>query len=236
VTITGERIAQMKIFKYIMVVILGLCLTGQLCWADKRYVTDSFKITLRTGPSVQNKIVIMLESGEPLEVIETKNDWSHVKVLRRQGESSEGWVMSRYLIAREPWQVQTGNLGQKNVQLKERLARIEKEWRETGSRGKEAADGLKQTSYKLNVLQRKYDELKSGSANYVQLKEDYDSTTASLKSSQNNVESLKSENEILKASQKNKWLGIGALILLCGLLIGISMGRLQKKQKQNILY
>lgn len=226
----------MKLFKYIIVVILGLCLTGHLCWADKRYVTDSFKITLRTGPSVQNKIVIMLESGEPLEVLETKDDWSHVNVLRRQGESSEGWVMSRYLVVREPWQVQAGNLRQETVQLKGRLARIEKEWRETGSRGKEAADGLKQTSYKLNVLQRKYDELKSGSANYVQLKENYDSTAAALKSSQNNVERLITENEILKASQKNKWLGVGALILLCGLLIGISMGKFQKKQKQNILY
>jgi len=226
----------MKIFRYIISVILGLCLTGQLCWADKRYVTDSFKITLRSGPSIQNKIVIMLQSGEPLEVLETKDDWSHVKVLRRQGETSEGWVMSRYLIEREPWQVQTRNFGQKNAQLKERLARIEKEWRETGSREKDAADGLKQTSYKLNALQRKYDELKSGSANYVQLKEDYDSTAAALKSSQNNVERLVRENEILKASQQNKWLGMGALILLLGLFIGIAMGKFQKKQKQNILY
>jgi len=226
----------MKIIKYIIFVILGLCLTGQLCWADKRYVTDSFKITLRSGPSVQNKIIIMLQSGEPLEVLETKDDWSHVNVLQRQGETSEGWVMSRYLITREPWQVQAENLRQETAQLKERLARIEKEWRETGSRGKEAADGLKQTTYKLNALQRKYDELKSGSANYVQLKEDFESTAAALQSSQNNVDRLMKENEVLRESQKNKWLGMGALILLGGLLVGISMGKFQKKQKQNILY
>ena len=178
----------------------------------------------------------MLESGEPLEVLETKDDWSHVNVLRRQGESSEGWVMSRYLITREPWQIQAENLGQETAKLKEKLARIEKEWRETGSRGKEAEDGLKQTTYKLDALQRKYDELKSGSANYVQLKEDYDSTAAALQASQNNIERLIRENAILKSSQKNKWLGMGALILLGGLLIGISMGKHQKKQKQNILY
>ncbi len=156
---------------YIVLLTLGLCFVGQMCWAETKYVTDSFKITMRTGPSVQNKIIIMLQSGEHLEVIETQDDWSHVRVPKRQGDESEGWVMSRYLIDRQPWEDQTKSLKKANSQLKDKLARIEKEWRETGGREKEASKGLKETSYKFHTLQKRYDELKKGSSKYVELKE-----------------------------------------------------------------
>ena len=226
----------MRISKYIVLATIGICLVGQVCWAEKRYVTDSFKITMRTGPSLQNKIIIMLRSGEPLEVIETKDDWSHVRLLKRQGDESEGWVMSRYLISRLPWEEWTRNLKNENVKLKEKLARLEKEWKITGGREKEVNQALRETSYKLSKLQKKYDALKKGSADYIQLKKDYEDTTANMTNSQRNVDRLTIENQILRASQRNKWLGMGALILLSGLFIGIAMGKYQKKQKSNVLY
>ena len=226
----------MKLYKYIVAVTMGICLVGQVCWAEKRYVTDSFKITMRTGPSLQNKIIIMLRSGEPLEVIETKDDWSHVRLLKRQGDDAEGWVMSRYLILRLPWEAQTRNLKNANAQLKEKIGRLEKEWKVTGGREKEVSQALRETSYKLSKLQKKYDALKKGSANYVQLKEDYENTQTNMTKSQRNVDMLTTENQILRASQRNKWLGMGALILLSGLFIGIAMGKYQKKQKSNVLY
>lgn len=226
----------MRNTRYIILLTLGLCFVGQMCWAETKYVADSFKITMRTGPSVQNKIIIMLRSGEPLEIIGTQDDWSHVRALERQGDESEGWVMSRYLITRKPWEDQAKSLKQENFQLKQKLARIEKEWRETGGREKEASSGLKETRYKLQTLQKRHDELRKGSSNYVKLKEDYDSTRAALDTSKRDVDRLTNENELLRASQRNKWLGMGALILLCGLIVGISMGKFQKKQKSSVLY
>lgn len=226
----------MKIFSTFIFVILGLSVMGQECWAEKRYVTDSFKITMRTGPSVKNKIIVMLRSGEALEVIETKDDWSRVRRLKRKGDESEGWIMSRYLVSRLPWKDQTENLKNENHELKTKISHLEKIWRETGSREKEASKGLKETSSKFNELKYKYQALKKGSANYVKLKKVYDSTASALRESQRSVERLANENRILKASQRNKWFGMGALILLCGLLIGIAMGKFQKKQKTNIIY
>ena len=226
----------MKFYKYIVLATMGICLVGQECWAEKRHVTDTFKITMRTGPSLQNKIIIMLRSGEPLEVIETKDDWSHVRLLKRRGDESEGWVMSRYLISRLPWEAQTRNLRNENSKLKEKVGRLEKEWKVTGGREKEVTRVLRETSYKLSKLQKKYNELEKGSANYVQLKKDYEGTMANMVNSQRNVDRLTTENQILRASQRNKWLGMGALILLCGLFIGIAMGKYQKRQKSNVLY
>ena len=231
-----ERNHQMKFYRYIVLATMGICLVGQVCWAENRYVTDSFKITMRTGPSLQNKIIIMLRSGEPVEVMETNEGWSHVRLPEREGGESEGWVMSRYLISRLPWESQARVLRNKNAQIKEKLVNLEKEWKVTGGREKEVTRELRETSFKLSKLQKKHNELKKGAANFIQLKKDYEEIKANMKKSQENVDRLETENQILRASQRNKWLGMGALILLCGLFIGIAMGKHQKKQKSNVLY
>ena len=108
--------------------------------------------------------------------------------------------MSRYLISRLLWEAQTGNLKNENVKLKEKVGWLEKEWKVTGGREKEVTRVLRETSYKLSKLQKKYDELKKGSADYIQLKKDYEDTTAN---SQRNVDRLTTENQILRASQRS---------------------------------
>ncbi len=225
----------MKILRFIITITLGLCLIGQSGWAEKAYVSDSFKIPFRTGPGNQYKIPIMLRSGQPVEILGAKEEWSRVRVLGRE-KDSEGWIESLYLITREPWEQQARALGQENSQLKEKLTRIEKEWRETGGREKEAARGLKEKSRDLDALQKKYEALKRGAAGYLKLKTEYDATKSTLISSQKKVEDLSRENDILQSSQRHKWFGMGGLVLLCGLLIGLMMGRHQKKQKSSILF
>jgi len=44
-------------------------------------VTDSFKVTLRTGPSSENKIIAMPSSGQPVKVLDSRGNWSHLRLL-----------------------------------------------------------------------------------------------------------------------------------------------------------
>ncbi len=71
----------MSRFTSVMVMMLALSVMEQTSWAQKAYVTDSLKITLRTGPSIENKIISMLDSGQPVEVLESIGEWSRVLVL-----------------------------------------------------------------------------------------------------------------------------------------------------------
>jgi len=219
-----------------MMIAFGMCLIGQTgAGAGNSYVTDSFQITLRTGPSIQNKILIMLNSGQPLEVLETKDDWSHVRLLNRE-ENTEGWVMSRYLITRQPWENQARYLERENTALKNKLSVVEKEYREVSGREQETTGMLKEQTGAFDALQRKYEVLKKGSADYLKLKEELDTTNSSLKIAQKRVEDLTRQNDILLSSQRNRWFGMGALVLLCGLLIGLMMGRHQKKPRSTVLF
>jgi SH3 domain protein len=225
----------MKISRFIFAITLGLCLTGQYSWAEKAYVSDSFRIPFRTGPGNKYKIPIMLRSGQPVEVLGSEGEWSHVRVLGRE-KNYEGWIESLYIIKRVPWEQQARSLGRENAQVKEKLVRIEKELKETGGREQEAFRALKETSRDLGELQKKYEALEKGSANYLKLKTDYDATKTTLMTNQKKVEDLTRANDILQSSQRHKWFGMGGLVLLCGLLIGLMMGRHQKKKKSTILF
>jgi SH3 domain protein len=225
----------MKIFRRIVMMTLGLCLAGQVCWGERAYVTDSFKIPFRAGPGIEYKIPLLVSSGQPVEVLGTEETWTRVRILGRE-KDAEGWIESQYIMQREPWEDQANTLLRENTQLKEKFARIEKEWRETGGREQEAARELEEKTRALNELKRKYDALKRGSANYLKLKEEYEATKASFITSQNQVETLTRENNILESSQRHKWFGMGGMVLLCGLLLGLVMGRHQKKRKSTVLY
>jgi len=61
--------------------------------SDNAYVTNRLKITLRTGPSINDKIIAVLESGVEVNLIEQGKEWTKV----RTNNGLVGWAWSRYL-------------------------------------------------------------------------------------------------------------------------------------------
>lgn len=63
--------------------------------AETGYVTDDFEVMLRTGPSVQNKIIRPLRSGTRLEVLREDSGKGHSQVQTSDGEI--GYVLRRFV-------------------------------------------------------------------------------------------------------------------------------------------
>ena len=215
--------------------IIGLCLIAQSSWATTAYVTDSFTITLRTGPSNQNKITAMLSSAKPVEVLDSDGDWSHVRVLEGKTSGKEGWVLSRYLLTRLPWKKQSESLWKENELLKDKLPVVEKKLNDALQREKTLTIQLRDNTKILNTLEGEYTSLKQGSAGYLKLKKKYDETQSALKTAQQNLQKFTEENKILKSSQAIKWFLAGSLVLLFGLIIGLVVGQRQKKQRSTLM-
>ncbi|MEA2039446.1 MAG: TIGR04211 family SH3 domain-containing protein [Thermodesulfobacteriota bacterium] len=221
----------MKKFLYIIVILmLGLCMTDGRTWASKAYVTDSFHITFRTGPSIENKVVKYLISGEPVEILGSQEGWSRVRLLDEKYDKMEGWVLSRYMVERLPWKIQAESLRKENTGLKEKLVRIEKDSEELATMEKRLIKKIKEDTEVIVKLRGEYEKLKKGSAGYVKLKAAYDNINRTVQASQKEIETLTMENDSMKNSQRNRWFATGALVLLCGLLIGLLVGRQQKKR------
>ena len=118
----------MKSYALIMLLVVGICGVGQPGWATEAYVSDSFEITFRTGPGVDRKIIATLRSGDRVEVLEAGETWSHIRPFRDGISDTEGWVLSRYLVERQPWEVQAKSLLRENGQLKMRLETARMNW------------------------------------------------------------------------------------------------------------
>jgi SH3 domain protein len=217
----------MKRYWLISIIILGLCLMVQESWAQKVYVTDVFRISFRSGPGIENRILKFLHSGTQVEVLETGEEWTQVRLLEADGGEAIGWVLNRYLMTREPWELQTKSLLSENARLTERVGFLEKENNELSVRNKRLTGELDKVTTSLNKSEYAYTTLKKGSADYLKIKAAYDNI-------KNRTDVLSRENEVLKSAQTNKWFATGALVLLCGLMIGVVIGRQQKKRRSSL--
>jgi SH3 domain protein len=207
----------MKNILLILITSSVLFLHAPFIWAEKAYVSDSLRISLRRGPSDEHKILKFLPSGQPVEVLETEDEWSRVQLLEKDDTILSGWVLSNSLIFRLPWEDQAKALLKENELIKNELEK-------TRLDEKNLADNVKGYAEALRVSQQEYAVLKEESREYINLK-------ASHEKIQRDLEKLKEENRSLTESQKNKWFATGALILLCGLMIGALVGRQEKKRR-----
>jgi SH3 domain protein len=217
----------------ILLIVSGLFFLAQSSLASSAYVTDSFKVTLRTGPSTENKIITMLSSGQPVEVLESNSSWSRIRV-QDKGSDKEGWILSRYLITRMPWKMQASSSQAVSAELKEKLPHIENELNITLRREKELTEKLQKNSDAFSKLQQEYESLEKGAAAYLELKKKHDAARKELGTTQQNLQRLIEENRILIHSKRNMWFLSGSLVLLFGLMIGLAIGKRQKKRGSSL--
>ncbi len=212
---------------------LGLSLMCQTGWAEKAYVANTSKITLRGGPNTTQKIITMIRTDQRVEVLESESGWSHVRFLGPGNKEFEGWVLNRFLTTREPWKIQAKSLEKEKSLLKQRLSRLEKNWTETSNKEKTNTLKLGETTKSLKKVRKEYDELRRESAEFLALKEKYESAYSALKKAEETVKTLTKENQTLTSSHRNEWFFTGALVLAVGLVFGLIMGRQQRKRKSS---
>lgn len=58
----------------VLTVILISCLLGQPGWATRAYLTDSFKVKLRTGRSIENRIIGKPSPGQCVEILNSNGE------------------------------------------------------------------------------------------------------------------------------------------------------------------
>ena len=139
--------------------------------------------------------------------------------------------MSRYLVTRLPWEVQAKKLQEDSVSLNAKLNRLQKEFADESQQRQGLAAELKQKTQEHEVLSKEYLELKKGAEGYLRLKTIHEATEKDLKAAQSELSKITAENEALRSSEQNRWFLSGALVLLCGLLIGGIAGRQQRKRR-----
>ena len=220
-----------KIFYLSLLVICSLlCMTSMISAATTAYVNDLCQVNLRSGPGTGYRVVATLSSGFIVEIIGQKDDWSNVRFVKEGGDATEGWILNRFLVDQPPWAAQAKTL---SSTLKEQLAGVTEEKNELSQSKNELTQQLQTTTEKLQKLEAEYESFKTGAADYLKLKQEHDATKSALAQAQENVRTLSQEIDDMKLSQKIRWFIAGALVLICGWVIGVMMGRYQRKRRSH---
>jgi len=214
-----------QLFKQI--VFLGIFLTcfSATGFAETMYVTDSLKLTLRSGPSTEHKILSVIESGQQVEMLEPGEDWS----LVRNANGKEGYVLTRYLMPEPTHNIRLEKLQAKHKALMQQAATLLAENTAFRNEGKQLKSVLDKNEKALKKLSTDYDKLKAGSAEYIELKGKYQTVSGQLAEQTKRADALDEELRAIEMNQYIKWFLAGSGVLLVGFIVGFSARRQRRR-------
>jgi SH3 domain protein len=199
--------------------------------AERAYVTDRLEVQMRSGGSLQHKILKMVPSGTGLTVLEEDGASGYTHVALDSGD--EGWILSRYLtsqpVARSQMDEYTrkfNSLQEENKTLKDELAALRA--------GKDAADKTAQESTgEANRLNTELIAIRQASANAIQIQAERDQLQETVINLQRDLESLRREKHAQEADIRQNWFLIGASVLFGGMLLGLILPRLSWRKRSS---
>ncbi len=200
-------------------------------YAETRYVTDQFEITLRTGPSSSHAISRMVKSGAALQVLETDDENGYSRV-QTTGDV-EGWVLSRYLMrepaARTQLEKLTKQLTNTNAQgssLRSQFNTIKTEYDNANKR-------ITTLEREKKQLQDQLAEIKRTAADVLTIDMQNKELHQQLSVTQKKFNELQQENSELGSSKDREWFMTGALVLFGGLLLGLIIPKISFQKRSR---
>jgi SH3 domain protein len=213
---------QLKQIVFLGIVLMCFSANG---FAETMYVTDVLKLTLRSGPSTEHKILTVVESGQLMEILEPGEDWTLVRIAN----GKEGYVLTRYLIPEPTHNVRLEQLQAKHKALMQQSATLLEENTRFRKESKQRTLSLEGNEKALKKLRTDYDELKAGSAEYLTLKKKYKMVSGQLAKQTKRASALDEELRGIEINQYIKWFLAGSGVLLVGFIVGFSARRQRRR-------
>ena len=212
------------IFIGICIVLLFVLFSG-VVWAETMYVSDAIKIMLRTGPGVDHKIIAMIRSGEEVEVIEPDEKWTRVRLP----SGKEGWILSRFLTSKQPSRILLERLKENHKALSLQAASLLEENTKLKKENKKFGLKLAENEETLAKISKSYETLKTESAEFLELKSNYEKTASQHANQTEKLKKTEEELTKLLLYQNIKWFLSGAGVLIAGFILGFSAKRQRRK-------
>lgn len=207
--------------KRVFILLPALALGGLLhtAQAETRYVTDSFKIPMRSGGSDTHRIVRMVASGTPLEVLEVSKD-GYTKV--RTADRAVGWVMTRELmdeaVPRE-----------RVLQLEGRVATLEEE-NQALRKENESVQAIRADLTKSN---EELTKIRNTAAKTLAIDEENNQLKQEIARIQQNMAQLEQNSNELQGDNSRNWFLAGAGVVFGSLFLGLVLPLIPWRRKKR---
>ncbi|MCG7874788.1 MAG: TIGR04211 family SH3 domain-containing protein [Candidatus Thiodiazotropha endolucinida] len=210
--------------------IFCLLLLPAVVQAKTYYVTDDFKIAMRTGESIKHRITRYINTGTAVEVISTNKETGYSKV--RVG-TKEGFVLTRQLLSEpvarsqlETMRKEIDALKAAPGELRSNLADLQKNHRELLASHKKLQQIKDKQEQELQSIQRT-------ASNAIRISNERNELRKQVADLTREAEELKQENRDLSNEATRDWFLIGAGVIIAGILIGLILPHLRFQRRRS---
>ena len=206
---------------------IGICLTffTTAGFAETMYISDILKVTVRSGPSTEYKILDIAESGDRVDVLGSGEKWTLVKLAN----GKEGYVTTRYLVSGPTYAIRFEQLQAKQKALTQQATVLLNENTKLRVDNKGLKSALNGTEKSLKKLVGDYQELKAGSAEFISLRTKFKKVSEQLAEQTQKVNKLDKDLSKVELNQYIKWFLAGSGVLLVGFIVGFSAKRSRRR-------
>jgi SH3 domain protein len=209
------------------VLAIGMCLlaVAATARAETVYVSDVLKLSVRSGPGNEQKVIAMAESGQPLELIKPGGEWS----LVRLANGSEGYVLARYLTTVQPGRFQYIQLQDQTKALTAQAADLAQENSRLKAENEKLAAAVSGGQKQIDSLRSEYETFKQEASDLVGLKAKTDALAAELEQKNKQLAALETQPDDVYRTTYLYWFLAGAAVLFTGFLTGYSVKRQRRR-------
>ena len=214
--------------------LLGLCavlLTPTWGRAETRYVTDEVQITLRAGDSTRYKILKMLPSGTPLEVLGVNQTTKFARV--RTADGTVGYVPEDQLKSEPAARNRLAELEARLAELQQNPDAVAARFAKTQAELAELKSRYQQLERDKQRLEQDLATIRHASANVLEVTTDRERLRVQVAALTRSGADLEQENRDLKNQANLRWFLSGAGVLAGGILLGLILPRLRLGRRKS---
>lgn len=203
----------------VLATLFGASIASAVAPGDSVFVTDELRVPLRSGGSTGYRIINYLPAGTPMTIVSIGSDDKFAEIITQRG--TEGWVETKDLVTQP---IARDRLAAAEAEARRVRGQFDKlradltAARETGSEASQSNSALEQ---QVESLQEELAEITRISAGAIEANDARDKLTALNERLRAEIESLHTEKVRLEDNNQQRWMLIGAALVLGGLLVGL---------------
>ena len=213
-----------------LVVLLFLGLVGSVV-AETRYVSDRLEIQMRTGKGTKFRILRMLPSGTPLEVLEVDQENGYARVRAPGGV--EGWVLNRYLMKGRAARDRLADAEKRLAELELENRKLKTSFGELKQEKGQADDQRSELDKNNRKLTQELEEIRRTASSALAIDAENKDLKGKIVAYERQLQTLQQENEGLKDRTARDWFMVGAGVVILGMIIGLIIPRIRWRKKSS---
>jgi SH3 domain protein len=214
------------------IVFVGLLMMSVAAAGQTRYISDNIPVTLRSGPSLENRILKNLPAGTRVELVRA-DETSGYSQVRVASDGTQGWILTRYLtdepVARDRLAAAEKALADARVRVKDlesQVASLTDELTSTQAR-------LEQSATTNADVTGELEEIRRTAGNAMRLRDENESLKQRVAEAQQRVDRLTMQNTELASEGRQQWFLVGAGVLFGGIVIGLIAPNVKRKRRSS---